>query len=198
MDLAKVGGAPAITALAQALADADYAVRMLAWDGLIAVLDLDRKIRNPAGKRDKTTRLELLNDFLACDLAAFVRIGVDEMRAITDQLVAGGDPAALDLIWRPDPAPDVRDRITQAMLDPDAAYPVDAIAQLTGVPRYWAEAAVAMGLDQATPDPRVPDALVQLAAHWTVPALDEVARSSARSPALAAAVAQALTALRAS
>jgi hypothetical protein len=36
-----------------------------------------------------------------------------------------------------------------------------------------------MGLDRAEPDLRVPDALVSLAAAWTLPVLQEVATSAA-------------------
>ena len=118
------------------------------------------------------------------------------MRAITRQLAAGAAPAAIGLTWIPDPAPDLSIEIMHAMVDPDAAYPVAAIAKLTGVPRRWAEASVAMRLDQVEPDPRVPDALVQLSATWTVPVLEEVATSSATSAELRAKLTSAIAALR--
>lgn len=197
MDLPTIGGATAIAALDQAIADADSTVRMLAWDGLVAALDLERWIRSPEGTHEKTTHLELLNSFLACDLAAFVRMGIDEMRAITTPLAAGADPASLGLGWIPDPAPDVSSRILQAIVDPDAAFPVDEIAQLTGVPRRWAEALIAMRLDQEDPDPRAPEALVRLSATWTLPVLEEVAQSAAISPELSGKLTHAVSALRA-
>jgi hypothetical protein len=198
MDLPTIGGATAIAALEQALADPDSSVRMLAWNGLVAALDLDRWIRSPTGTHEKTTHLELLKDFLASDLAAFVRMGVDEMRAITRPLAAGADPASLGLAWIPDPAPEVSHHILQAIVDPDATYPVDEIARLTGVPRRWAEASIAMRLDQSDPDPRVPDALVRLSATWALPVLEEVTRSPAISPELRAKLTHAVSALRAS
>jgi hypothetical protein len=197
MDLATIGGAAALAALDQALADPDSTVRMLAWDGLVAALDLDRWLRSPDGKREKTTLLELLHSFLACDLPAFVKMGVDEMRAITRPLAAGASPDSLGLAWIPNPAPDVSGRILQAIADADAAFPVDEIARLTGVPRRWAEASIAMGLDQADPDPRAPDALVRLRATWTLPVLEEVAQSTAISPELRAKLTQAVRALQA-
>lgn len=178
MDLGKIGGPVALRALQQALGDEDSSVRMLAWKGLIEALDLDRWLRNPAGEREKTTLLELLDDFLACDLPSLIQIGTTEMRAITDQLIAGADPAAIGLTWIGDPAPQVTQQILAAIIDPDAAYPVAGIAQLTGVPRRWAEASLAMRLDQATPDPRVPDALAKLGATWTLPVLVEVSRNA--------------------
>lgn len=198
MDLPNIGGATAIAALEQALADRDSAVRMLAWDGLVAALDLDRWLRSPGGTHEKTTHLELLKDFLASDLEAFNRMGVDEMRAITGPLAAGKSPASLGLAWIGDPAPDVSGRIMQAIVDPDAAYPVDEIARLTGVPRRWAEASLAMRLDQADPDPRVPDALVRLKAAWTRPVLEEVARSPSISPQMRTKLTQAVNALQTS
>jgi hypothetical protein len=197
MDLGKIGGPGAIAALEQALADADATVRMLAFDSLVAAFGLDRWMRGPDGQHHKTTQLELIKDFLACDLAAFVRIGVGEMRAITQRLAAGDDPVAIGLTWIDDPAPEVSQRILQAIVDRDAAYPVAEIAKLTGVPRRWAEAALAMRLEQGEPDPRVIDALVTLAARWTVPVLEEVARAPSLAPALRASITKALTALRA-
>lgn len=196
MDLSKLGGPVAIQALEQALADEDSSVRMLAWNGLVAVLDLDRWLRSPEGKHEKTTHLELIKDFLACDLASFIQLGVDEMRAITGPLAAGADPASLGLTWIGDPAPDVTGEIMQAIVDPDAAYPVAGIARLTGVPRRWAEASLAIRLDQAEPDPRVPDALVALHAAWTAPVLDEVAQSSSIDDALRTKLRSAAAALR--
>lgn len=118
---------------------------------------------------------------------------VDEMRAITTPLAAGADPASLGLAWIPDPAPDVSNRILQAIVDPDAAFPVDEIAQLTGVPRRWAEALIAMRLDQEDPDPRAPEALVRLSATWTLPVLEEVAQSAAISPELSGKLTQAVS-----
>lgn len=178
MDLGKIGGEVALRALQQALADPESAVRMLAWRGLVEALDLDRWLRNPAGEHEKTTLLELLDDFLACDLPSLIRIGVTEMRAVTDRLIAGADPAAIGLTWIGDPAPDVTRQIMAAIVDPDAAYPVAGIAQLTGVPRRWAESSLVMRLDQATPDLRVPEALAKLGAKWTLPTLEEVARGA--------------------
>lgn len=196
MDLGKLGGPVAIHALEQALADEDSSVRMLAWNGLVAVLDLDRWLRSPEGKHEKTTQLELIKDLLACDLASLVEIGVHDMRAITSQLTAGADPVAIGLTWIGDPAPDVTSEILQAIVDPDAAYPVAGIAQLTGVPRRWAEASLAIRLDQPEPDPRIPDALVALHAAWTAPVLEEVARSSSIDDALRAKLTSAAAALR--
>lgn len=197
MDLPKIGGPVARAALEQALADEDSAVRMLAWNGLVALFDLDRWLRGPDGQHHKTTQLELIKDLLASDLAAFVRIGVDDMRAITGPLAAGADPASLGLTWIGDPAPDTTSAIMAALFDPDAAYPIAEIAKLTGVPRRWAEASLALRLDQAEPDPRIPDALVQLSATWTAPVLDEVARSPSISDELRGKLAAAAAAMRA-
>lgn len=195
MALPTIGGATAIAALDQALDDAAYEVRMLAWDGLVAVFGLEPWLRSPDGRRTKSTRLELLRDLLACELPALVRIGVDELRALTRQLATGVSPAALDLAWTANPAPEVSQRIVAAMVDPDAAYPVDEIAALTGIARRWAEAGIAMRLEQAPPDPRAPDALVRLGATWTVPALEEVATSAAISSTMRATLRRSIDAL---
>lgn len=194
--LATVGGAIAIDALEQALTDEAYEVRMLAWDGLIATLGLEPYLRDPEGKRRKTTQLELLKDFLASDLQTLVRMGGDELSALTKRLRRGASPEALGLTWKPHPAPELRARITQAMVDRDLPYPVDEMAQLTGLARRWAEAALVFRLGQDEPDPRVAAALVRLRATWTAPVLDEVAAASRTAPALAAELRQAANALR--
>jgi hypothetical protein len=195
MDLPKIGGATAITALQQALADEDSIVRSLAWEGLVEALDLGRHIVNPEGKRDVTTYLELLEVLLSSNLAAFIRMGVDEMRELTDRVRAGATPQSLGIAWIPNPAPEVFTAVRMALFDPDAAYPVDEIAKLTGVTRRWAETILALRLEHQ--DSRVPEALVRLGAAWTAPALDEAARS-ATSPALRDLLTRSVRALQAS
>lgn len=198
MALGQVGGATAIAGLEQAVGDAAYEVRMLAWDGLVAAHGLEPRLRGPDGKRTKTTRLELLKDLLACDLASLVRIGVDELRELSRALRAGATPDSLGLVWAPHPAPELRQRITIAGVDRELAYPVDEIGELTGIARRWAEASLAMRLDQADPDPRVPAALATLRATWTAPVLDEVTRTKSIAPELQASIAQACRVLMAS
>ena len=180
MDLPRIGGAIAIAALEQALADDEDAVRLLAWDGLVEVLDLQRYIQNPQGKRDMSTEVEILRALLGSDLPAFVKMGVDEMRQLTSRLRAGASAPSLGLAWAPNPAPELFTRLRLALFDADAAFPVDEIAKLTGVPRRLAEMMIAMRLENH--DRRVPEALVHLGATWTAPVLDEVAQSSATSP----------------
>jgi len=182
MDLPKIGGAVAIAALEQALADDDYAVRMLAWDGLVEAFDLLRLIQNPEGKRELTTEVELLRVLLASDIAAFVKMGIDEMRALTRRLQAGATPQSLGIAWTPNPAPELFTKIRLALFDLDATFPVDEIARLAGVARRSAELMIALRLDKQ--DPRAPEALVRLGAAWTAPALEEVAASPATSPEL--------------
>jgi hypothetical protein len=198
MDLATIGGPVAIAALDRAIADVDYVVRVRAWDGLVAQLDLERFLVGPDGKRQKTTLLELLRDLLLSELAAFVTMGVDETRAITRAVAAGTSPDTLDLAWIPDPDPDLSNRILAAIVDPEAAFPIDDIAKLSGVPKRWAEAAIALRLEQTPLDVRLPDALARLFATWTVPALEEVAAKPETSPEQRARIESALSSLRAS
>jgi HEAT repeat protein len=195
MDLGKLGGGTAIAALREALADKDDAVRMLAWDAIVEVFDLGPLIRSPEGKPELSTHLELLQVLLSSDLPAFVRIGVDEMRALIDRMSAGELPQALGLSWAPNPAPELFTRLRLALFDRDAEFPVDEIAELTGVPRRLAETMIALRLQDQ--DPRVPEALTRLAATWTAPALEEIAGSAATSPELRAALTQSVRALRA-
>jgi len=196
MDLPKIGGPVAISALEQALADEDDAVRMLPWQGLLQVFDLARLVRGPDGQPGLTTHFELLEVLVASDLPAFVRMGVAETRQLIDRLKAGATPQSLGIAWIPNPAPEVFQRIRMALFDLDAAYPVDEIAQLTGSARQWAEAMIAFRL--AKQDPRVPEAMARLGAAWTVPALEEAAASAATAPELREQLTRAVRALRAS
>ncbi len=193
MDLPKIGGPKAITALGQALNDADSTVRMLAWNGLVAALNLEPLMRTPEGKLEKGTRLELFKDFLASDLAAMVRVGAEGMRATLAMLAEGVSPVTLAITYQPDPAPAVSDAIVQAIVDADAAYPVGEIAKLKGVARQWAEAGLALRIESG--DERVPDALARLGARWTAPAMEEFAASATTSPELRAKLTEAVRVL---
>jgi hypothetical protein len=119
---------------------------------------------------------------LSSDIAAFAKMGRDEMRDLTRRLRSGASPQSLGIGWTPNPAPELFNRLRLALFDLDAGYPVDEVAQLTGVDRRWAEMMIALRLE--THDPRVPDALSRLAAAWTVPALEEVAASATTPPQL--------------
>jgi len=196
LDLPKIGGPIAITALQQALADPDATVRVLAWDGLVEALGLTRLIQNPEGKRELTTEVEILRVLLASDLAAFVAMGIAEMRALTDRLRAGESPQSLGIAWSPSPAPEVFTALRLALFDPEAEFPVAELAPLTGVPRRLAEMMIALRLEDQ--DARAPEALAALAATWTLPALEEVGRSTTLSPELRWKLTVALRALRAS
>lgn len=174
MALPQIGGPKAVAALGQALEDPDSTVRMIAWNALIAALDLEPFMRGPSGKLEKGTRLELLKDFLASDSTAMAKIGADEIRTILGHLADGASPVILGITYQPDPAPAVSDAIVQAIVDRDVPYPVEEIAKLSRLARRWGEAALALRIESQ--DERVPDALVRLGASWTIPVLEEVAQ----------------------
>lgn len=196
MDLPKVGGPVAIDALEQALADREFEVRELAWQGLVAVLGLDPLLRSPDGKRELMTHVELLSVWLGSQLAALMKMGVDGMRELTAKLRGGATPASLGIKWIPNPAPETFTKIRLALFDTDAQFPVDEIERLTGSPRQWAETMILMRLEHQ--DVRVPGALDQLDAAWTVPVLQEVARSPSTSRELRDALELSIRALQAS
>lgn len=195
MDLPKIGGPKAIGALGQALDDADSSVRMIAWNALVAALDLERLMRSPEGKLEKGTRLELFKDCLASDVAAMAKIGADGMRATLGQLADGVSPVTLGVTYQADPAPAVSDAIINAIVDSDAAYPVDQIAKLTGLARQWAEAGLALRIESK--DEGVPEALARLDATWTVPVMEEVVGWSSISPELHAKLTEAIRTMQA-
>jgi len=196
MDLAKISGAKAIDALEQALADPEYEVRELAWQGLVTIFGLDPLLRSPEGKRELMTHVELLSVWLGSQLAALQTMGRDGLRDLTAKLRAGAPPASLGIQWIPNPAPETFTKIRLALFDTDEAYPVDEIKQLAGSPRRWAETMILLRLEHQ--DVRVPDALVRLGAEWAVPVLAEVAQSSSTPAGLRDALRESIRALQAS
>lgn len=168
-----IGGAVAIQILGSALADPDYQVRIVAWQGLMSLLELDRHVRDPEGFARCVTRVELLEVWLGSDFASLRALAIDEARALVRRRLAGAEPAELGAVWMPDPTPDVFDAIRAAFFDPESAYPVDSIRTLTGTPRRWAETMILLRLLDS--DPRVAATLVELAAGWTAPVLREAA-----------------------
>lgn len=176
LDLAKIGGAVAFYALEKAMDDSDTTVRGSAWNGIVDCMGLLRYMNGPDGHLQKGSYLELLKDFLLSDVKAFNRIGSTEMRDIVRRFVSGEDPKELGISYAPDVAPDVSDAIIQAIIDPSKDYPVEGIAKLTGIPRRWGEAALALRAEGH--DPRVPPGLVRLDAVWTLPVLEELAQAT--------------------
>jgi hypothetical protein len=196
LDLPKVGGAKAIDALEQALGDADYQVRELAWDGLVTALDLDRALRSPEGKRELFTSVELISVFLGSGLTAFQRMGREEMHELIGKLQGGATPESLGIAWSRNPAPEVFQATRVALFDAEAKFPVDAIKQLDGIGRRWAETMIALRLEHQ--DERVPEALARLDAEWTVPVLEEVAQLAGTPPSLREQIASSIATMRAS
>jgi hypothetical protein len=196
MDLPKVGGPVAIDALEHALADREFEVRELAWQGLVEVFRLDPVLRSPEGKRELMTHVELLSVWLGSQSAALMKMGADGMRELTAKLRGGASPASLGIKWIANPAPQTFQKIRLALFDTDAQFPIDEIAQLTGSPRQWAETMILLRLEHQ--DARVPEAMSRLDAVWTIPVLDEVAKLPATSQELRDAIALSIRALRAS
>jgi hypothetical protein len=172
-DLAKIGGPIAIDALEQALADPHDHFRMVAWEGLVQLLGLLPHIRNAEGVRQMTTNVELCHAFLCADGPAWIKMGVEEMRAITKRLRAGETPESLGIKWIPQP--DVFEDMRGVLYDPLQPFPLDEIAKLSGVMRRMAEMMIAFRLEEH--DPRVPESLRRLGAIWTIPILEEALAS---------------------
>ena len=171
-------------------------MRVFAWEKLVEALGLTRRIQNPDGRFEQTTEIEVMSVLLASELAPFARLGADGMRQTLRRLAGGATAQQLGIAWRPNPAPELFARLRAALLDPDGAIPTDEIASLTGAPRPFAEAMIALRLEAH--DARVPAALVGLDAAWLAPALDELAVSPELPAELRAALAHAVGELRAS
>lgn len=196
MDLAKVGGDKALDALEQALADSEYEVRELAWQGLVAVFGLDPLLRGPEGKRELMTHVELLSVWLGSKLDAVQNMGIDGLRELVGKLRAGATPGSLGIQFIPNPAPETFTKIRLALFDDEAAFPIDEIKRLSGSPRQWAETIILLRIEHG--DSRVPDAMARLGAEWTVPVLQEVAQSPSTAPELREAIRESIRTLRAS
>jgi hypothetical protein len=138
----------------------------------------------------------MLHDFLAVDIKALNRIGAEETREILMKLAGGASPEAVGVVYTPDPAPGLTERVGIASVDEDVPYPVDEITKIKGMTRRRAEALIASRL--LRDDRRVPDALVRLHAVWTVPVLEELAQSPRVSPELREKVLDAIKQLNAS
>jgi len=177
-----------------ALADSEYEIRELAWQGLVTALGLDASLRGPDGKVGLMTHVELLSVWIGSSLPALMRMGIDGMRAVVQQVRRGSSATDVGATWLPNPALETFQKIRLALFDPEAAYPIDEIKALTGSPRQWAETMILLRLQAA--DVRVPDAMPRLGAEWTVPVLDEVARGA--SPELRALLVEASRSLQAS
>lgn len=175
MDLPKIGGSTAIFALQQALLDEDSDVRMIAWDALIDTLGLTKRLQNPEGKKELTTDVEVMSVLLASEIQALVKLGATGMRDVVRRLADGATPQQLGIAWRPMPAPEVFSKLRKTLYHPDVPFPLDDIKPLTGTARHLAEAMIVLRLEEW--DERVPDALVELDATWTAPALEELAES---------------------
>jgi len=175
MDLSKIGGPTAIFALQQALLDEDSDVRMIAWDALIDTLGLTKRLQNPDGKKELTTDVEVMSVLLASEIHALVKLGASGMREIVRRLAEGATPQQLGIAWHPMPSPEVLSKLRKTLYKPDVPFPVDDIKPLTGTARHLAEVMIVLRLEAW--DERVPDALVELGAAWTAPALKELAES---------------------
>jgi hypothetical protein len=194
LDLPKLGGDVAIDALVAALGDSEYEIRELAWKGIVELFELDSLLRGPDGKHGLMTHAELLSVWMGSDLEALRTMGVEGLRALVQQLRGGATP--VEAKWIANPAPDTFQAIRLALFDPDEAYPVDAIKQLSGTPRKWAETMILLRLEHQ--DARVPAAMMGLGAEWTIPILDEVAGASSTPDELREALREAIRSLQAS
>jgi len=177
LDLPKIGGAVAIGALEQALLDAEADVRGIAWDALVDVLGLTKRIENSEGSRQITTDIEVMRVLLGSPIPALVKIGASGMQAVVGRLAAGATPQQLGIAWRPKTAEAVFENLRESMYEPDVPYRIEELSTLKGPERFLAETMIVRRLEQG--DERVPDVLVKLGAAWTAPALVELAKSPA-------------------
>lgn len=197
LDLAKIASPKALDALEQALEDREYEVRLLAWDGLIDALDLKRHLVNAEGARELTTDIERMRILLGSEKVwAFVKLGAAGMRDFVGKIRGGASPQSLGIQWAPRPQPALFQKLRLALIEDSEPFPVDELAGLHDFARRQAETIIALRLEEA--DMRAPDALVQLGAEWTAPALDECAANTEMPDAFRELCTQCARALRGS
>jgi HEAT repeat protein len=194
LDLPKIGGPVAIAALEQALLDAENDVRGIAWDALVDALGLAKRIENPEGAREITTDIEVMRVLLGSQIPALVKIGASGMQSVVRRLATGTTPQQLGIAWRPRTAEDVFENLRESMYE-DVPYKIEELSTLKGAERFLAETMIVLRLQHG--DERVPDALVKLGAAWTVPALEELAKSEATPSELQTKLAEAARVLAA-
>ncbi|MBA3459306.1 MAG: hypothetical protein H0T46_05050 [Deltaproteobacteria bacterium] len=193
LDLAKIGGPVVIAALEQALLDLDSDVRWIAWDALVNALDLKKRIQNPDSSEELTTDIEVMRILLASEIPALVKIGASRMQSVVRRLAAGATPEQLGILWRSKNAEEVFENLRGSLFEAHAAYRIGELSTLEGPARFLAETMIVLRLEHG--DERVPEVLVKLGAAWTVPALEELAKSPAMSSELQAKLADAARAL---
>lgn len=176
LNLGELGGPVAIDALDKCLDDSDSVVRAMAADGLIKLFHIERFTRDVDGQTDLTTPLERMKLVLSSEIPALASVGANELRTVIHALRQGGMPETVGLQLVKTMPEALSDRIGPALADETTTLPVEEIAAVSGQQRQWAEAILAFGLERQ--DARIPPALAQLDARWTLPALDSLAETS--------------------
>ena len=189
MDLARVGGADALAAVERALADPDSVVRSRAFQSLLSLLGIERFAQDSAGEVELRSPLRRLALLLSSDLPPLQKLGADALRAIASQLVAGKRPAEVGIEYHSETPADFAERFGGAVYDADRPLVLDEVRPLVGHDRAWAETILAVGLERK--DPRIPTALADLGAAWTLPAMRAAVVGLAPDDAFRRAVAEA-------
>lgn len=169
-DLARLGGPDALSVIAQGLSDADALVRSQAFESLVSALGVTEYMQSPSGETEFNSPLKRIDLLVSSELTPLSAVGARQMQEIVARLTAGSSAQAAGIVYQQTAPPDFGERVAAALRDDQAPIPVDDIRRATGHDRAWAEAFLAVALERK--QPRVVEALVDLGAAWTLPAME--------------------------
>jgi hypothetical protein len=179
--LSGVAGDDALQALLGALDDPDGLVRYQAFDALVERLGLLSLVRTADGSRPNfAAPLKVMGLLLADSSPALRALGLVRLKAALAGLLAGVSPAALGLVHVGDPEDRVGRAVGRAIRTPQARFPVEDVLAASPHDRESAEAFWALAVQRS--DPRAADALGEVGATWTLPALHEALARGGEPP----------------
>ena len=172
MDLSSVPGEKIENALLDALEDLSPYVRSIALDGLIDRFGLLALTKNREGKTILESPLVIVNTLLLADLSPLWKKGAWEARQIFNSLRKGSLPTNLNLEYVQSGPDNFRQMVRDSFFDNEKPFGSNLIKEVKGHDRYWAEIFFSLQLQTEIRNPRAVEALRELKAYWTVPALE--------------------------
>jgi|GEM_PF-2020757 hypothetical protein len=172
MDLSKTSGEKVETAILAALEDKNPYVRTLAFESLIERFDLLSLTKNKEGLTLLQSPLMVLNSLLLADLGPLWEKGSSEAKQVFTFLNKGTRPDQLNLKYIQDGPENFVEIVRDSFFNKEEPFDTTLIKRTKGHNRVWAETFLCLQLHIEVRDPRAVEALRELKAYWTVPALE--------------------------
>lgn len=177
MELGKQQDDDAAEALLASLDDPSDLVRQRAFEALLEQHGLAGELSLPGGGQNLLSPFSVIQLLLGSDQPALRRLGQDQAIAAFRALRGGARIDALGLRYVDADGEVFRKRFGAALRDKSAALPLDEVTATGAQNRRWAEALLAYNLPNGAQDDRLPRALGELRAAWTLPVIEEIAAS---------------------